>query len=178
MVVHVGLCDVGRAQPTAQERHHLVVQTITKGHPPAKKFIAGQKLIFWSVIVLSTSISVSGLTLLFRFEINLFAATFARMNALRISGALGLGEFREALAPHEEMQFAQRKYAIFSFLLMPIKLAHIYIGTVDIEGVLETMSTGEVAEQWAGDVLFLVNSAVRNRCAASEFFTGPQTPES
>lgn len=41
----------------------------TKGvHPPAKKFNAGQKLIFWSVIVLGVSISVSGLSLLFPFE--------------------------------------------------------------------------------------------------------------
>ena len=31
------------------------------GHPPAKKFNAGQKMIFWSVVVLGASISASGL---------------------------------------------------------------------------------------------------------------------
>ncbi|MEO0913852.1 MAG: cytochrome b/b6 domain-containing protein, partial [Pseudomonadota bacterium] len=39
-------------------------------HPPAKKFNAGQKLIFWSVIILGGSISASGLSLLFPFEFN------------------------------------------------------------------------------------------------------------
>jgi formate dehydrogenase subunit gamma len=121
----------------------------SKGHPPAKKFNAGQKLIFWSVIVLGTSISVSGLALLFPFEINMFAATFAKLNAFGISGALGLGELREVLAPHEEMQYAQLWHAIFSFVLMAIIFAHIYIGTVGMEGAADAMTSGEVEEQWA-----------------------------
>ncbi len=121
----------------------------SKGHPPAKKFNAGQKLIFWSVIVLCTSISVSGLALLFPFEINMFAATFAKLNAFGISGALGLGELRETLAPHEEMQYAQLWHAIVSFVLMAIIFAHIYIGTVGMEGAADAMTSGEVEEQWA-----------------------------
>ncbi len=106
-------------------------------------------MIFWSVIVLGTSISVSGLTLLFPFEINLFAATFAKLNALGISGALGLGELREVLAPHEEMQYAQLWHALVSFVLMAIILAHIYIGSVGMEGAYDAMGSGEVEEQWA-----------------------------
>ena len=121
----------------------------TKGHPPAKKFNAGQKLIFWSVIVLGTSISVSGLALLFPFEINLFSATFAKLNSLGISGALGLGELPTALAPHEEMQLSQLWHAIVSFVLMAIILAHIYIGSVGMEGAYAAMGSGEVEEQWA-----------------------------
>ena len=42
---------------------------LTKAIPAAKKFNAGQKMIFWSVIVLGASISVSGLSLLFPFEL-------------------------------------------------------------------------------------------------------------
>ncbi|WP_420862527.1 formate dehydrogenase subunit gamma [Algirhabdus cladophorae] len=121
----------------------------SKGHPPAKKFNAGQKLIFWSVIVLGTSISVSGLSLLFPFEINMFAATFAKMNAYGISGALGLGELRTTLAPHEEMQYAQLWHSIVSFVLMAIIFAHIYIGTLGMEGAGDAMTSGEVEEQWA-----------------------------
>ena len=121
----------------------------SKGHPPAKKFNAGQKLIFWSVIVLGTSISISGLALLFPFEINMFAATFGKLNSLGISGALGLGELRTTLAPHEEMQYAQLWHAIVSFVLMAIILAHIYIGTVGMEGAADAMTSGEVEEQWA-----------------------------
>lgn len=121
----------------------------TKGHPPAKKFNAGQKLIFWSVILLGGSISVSGLALLFPFEMNMFAATFAKMNAWGISGALGLGELPTVLAPHQEMQFAQLWHAIVSFVLMAIVLAHIYIGSVGMEGAYDAMGSGQVEEQWA-----------------------------
>ncbi len=38
-------------------------------HPPARKFNAGQKIIFWAVVVLGLSISLSGLSLLFPFEL-------------------------------------------------------------------------------------------------------------
>lgn len=121
----------------------------SKGHPPAKKFNAGQKLIFWSVIVLGTSISISGLALLFPFEINMFAATFAKLNSLGISEVLGLGQLRETLAQHEEMQYAQLWHAIVSFVLIAVILAHIYIGTVGMEGAYDAMGSGEVEEQWA-----------------------------
>ena len=58
-------------------------------HPPARKFNAGQKLIFWSVVVLGISISVSGISLLFPFEFHLFGPTFAKLNALGLPQALG-----------------------------------------------------------------------------------------
>ncbi len=121
----------------------------SKGHPPAKKFNAGQKLIFWSVIVFGVSISVSGLSLLFPFQFEMFAPTFAKLNSWGISGVLGLGELRTDLAPHEEMQYAQLWHAIVSFVLMAIILAHIYIGTVGMEGAYDAMGSGDVEEQWA-----------------------------
>ncbi len=121
----------------------------TKSHPPAKKFNAGQKLIFWSVILLGASISASGLALLFPFEINMFAPTFAKLNAFGIPDLLGYAALPEVLAPHQEMQYAQLWHAIVSFVLMAIVLAHIYIGSVGMEGAYDAMSTGEVEEQWA-----------------------------
>jgi formate dehydrogenase subunit gamma len=121
----------------------------SKGHPPAKKFNAGQKLIFWAVIVLGLSISVSGVSLLFPFELNMFAATFAKINATGIGGLLGFGELRETLAPHEEMQYAQLWHSIVSFVLMAIILAHIYIGSIGMEGAYDAMGSGDVEEQWA-----------------------------
>ncbi|MGH1576268.1 formate dehydrogenase subunit gamma [Planktotalea sp.] len=121
----------------------------SKGHPPAKKFNAGQKMIFWSVILFGTTISISGLALLFPFEINMFAATFAKLNAFGISGLLGLGELPTNLAPHQEMQYSQLWHAGVSFVLMAIIIAHIYIGTVGMEGAAEAMTKGDVEEQWA-----------------------------
>ncbi len=119
------------------------------GHPPAKKFNAGQKLIFWSVIVLGSSISVSGLALLFPFEINLFAPTFAKLNSIGLPGLIGIAELPTTLAPHEEMQYSQLWHAIVSFVLMAIIFAHIYIGSVGMEGAYDAMGSGEVEEQWA-----------------------------
>ncbi|WP_298837040.1 formate dehydrogenase subunit gamma [uncultured Roseobacter sp.] len=119
------------------------------GHPPAKKFNAGQKIIFWSVILLGGSISASGLSLLFPFELPMFAATFEKVNALGLPQMLGYAELRTDLAPHEEMQFAQLWHAIVSFVLMGIILAHIYIGSVGMEGAYDAMGSGEVELQWA-----------------------------
>ncbi|WP_299736650.1 formate dehydrogenase subunit gamma [uncultured Roseobacter sp.] len=119
------------------------------GHPPAKKFNAGQKLIFWSVIILGGSIAASGLSLLFPFELPMFAATFDKLNALGLPQLMGLGELNTALAPHEEMQYAQLWHAIVSFVLMVIVIAHIYIGSVGMEGAYDAMGKGEVELQWA-----------------------------
>lgn len=118
-------------------------------HPPAKKFNAGQKLIFWSVIVLGGSISASGLALLFPFEINLFAATFEKMRAFGITELPLYGPIPEALTPHSEMMHAQIWHALVSFILMGIIIAHIYIGSVGMEGAYDAMGSGEVDLNWA-----------------------------
>ncbi|MES0881104.1 formate dehydrogenase subunit gamma [Roseibium sp. SCP14] len=118
-------------------------------HPPARKFNFGQKLIFWGVIVLGASISVSGISLLFPFEFPMFAATFEVLNATGIPQLLGFGTLPTQLAPHEEMQFAQLWHAIVAFLMMAMILAHIYIGSVGMEGAYDAMGSGEVELQWA-----------------------------
>ncbi|MDA7426676.1 formate dehydrogenase subunit gamma [Thalassococcus lentus] len=118
-------------------------------HPPAKKFNAGQKIIFWSVILLGGSISVSGLSLLFPFELPLFAKTFVVLNDIGVPGWLGMAPFPVELSPQEEMQFAQLWHAIVSFVLMAIIIAHIYIGSVGMEGAFDAMGSGEVDEAWA-----------------------------
>ena len=56
-------------------------------HPPARKFNAGQKIIFWMVIILGASVSLSGLSLLMPFEIPMFAKTFAILNNVGIGPA-------------------------------------------------------------------------------------------
>ncbi|UWQ81254.1 formate dehydrogenase subunit gamma [Leisingera sp. S132] len=122
---------------------------IGNSHPPAKKFNAGQKVIFWSVILLGGSIALSGLSLLFPFEMPLFAKTFAALNSLGLPGLVGLEPLPEVLTPHQEMQFAQAWHAIVAFVLMAIIIAHIYIGSVGMEGAFDAMGSGEVDEAWA-----------------------------
>ena len=118
-------------------------------HPPAKKFNFGQKLVFWGVILLGASISVSGLSLLFPFQMPMFAGTFEALNATGLPQLVGLGTLPTELAPHEEMQFAQLWHSIVAFLMMALILAHIYIGSIGMEGAYAAMGSGEVELQWA-----------------------------
>ena len=46
-------------------------------HAPAKKFNAGQKILFWLVILAGASLSFTGISLMFPFEFSMFSWTFA-----------------------------------------------------------------------------------------------------
>lgn len=118
-------------------------------HPPARKFNAGQKIIFWSVIILGVSVSVSGLSLMMPFELPLFAKTFAVINSIGIPGWFGAEPLPEQLTPHAEMQLATLWHAIIAFVMMAIILAHIYLGSIGMEGAFDAMSRGEVDLNWA-----------------------------
>ncbi|MGG7567193.1 formate dehydrogenase subunit gamma [Rhodovulum sp. DZ06] len=118
-------------------------------HPPADKFNAGQKIVFWSVIGLGVSVSVSGLSLLFPFEMPLFAWTFEHLNALGVPELLGMATYPEVLTPQEEMQYAQIWHLVVAIGFMCIVLAHIYIGSVGMEGAFDAMGSGQVDAQWA-----------------------------
>lgn len=122
----------------------------TKGsHPPAGKFNAGEKIIFWAVIGFGVLISITGISLLFPYQLNMFAPVFEVLNYLQIPQLLGMGELNTALAPQEEMQLAQLWHAIIAFIYMAIIIAHIYLGSVGMEGALSSMTNGKVETQWA-----------------------------
>jgi formate dehydrogenase subunit gamma len=61
----------------------------------------------------------------------------------------GFAELPTVLQPQEEMQFAQLWHSIVAFAFMAIIIAHIYLGSVGMEGAFEAMGTGEVDAQWA-----------------------------
>jgi len=118
-------------------------------HPSARKFNAGQKVIFWVVIILGASVSASGISLLFPFEYPMFAATFAKLNAFGISTLLGLDSLPTNLLPHEEMQLAQVWHTIVAFVMMVVIIAHIYIGSIGMVGAYDAMGSGQVDVNWA-----------------------------
>ncbi len=111
-------------------------------HPPARKFNAGQKILFWLVILGGVSISLSGIALLFPFETHMFAKTFEVLN---VFGA-GLPTDLTAL---EEMQLAQLWHSMMALFLIAAILGHIYIGTIGMEGAFDAMGTGQVDVNWA-----------------------------
>ncbi|WP_300441323.1 formate dehydrogenase subunit gamma [uncultured Mameliella sp.] len=149
---------------------------IGKNHPPAKKFNGGQKIIFWSVILLGASISLSGLSLLFPFELPLFAKTFAIVNDTGILQGLGYGALPTDLTPQEEMQLAQLWHAIVAFVLMAIIIAHIYIGSIGMKGAFDAMGSGEVDEAWAHQHHSLWLDEVKAREAKNGKNTPDKTP--
>lgn len=111
-------------------------------HPPSKKFNAGQKIIFWAVILGGLSLVLSGIALLFPFQTSMFSGTFAVLNVFGFN-------LPTDLAPIHEMQLATAWHAIVALILIVIILAHIYIGTIGMEGAFDAMGTGEVDENWA-----------------------------
>ena len=114
------------------------------GHPPAKRFNAGQKIIFWLVIVGGASLSGTGLALLFPFEIEMFAATFKVMNQLGTN-------FPTELSPIQETQYALIWHGVMALVMIAIIIAHIYIGSLGMEGAFDAVGTGQVDINWANE---------------------------
>src|SRR6185295_10061045 len=90
-------------------------------HPPAYRFNAGQKLLYWLVVLGGSAVAISGYILLFPFY-----------------GPTILG-----------MQLAQVAHGIVALLFVAAMLGHIYIGTIGMEGAFEAMGSGEVDVNWA-----------------------------
>ena len=111
-------------------------------HPPARKFNTGQKVVFWAVILAGASISYSGIALMFPFSMEPFAATFALLNNF---GA----DLPTQLEPIQEMQLLQLWHSIVAIILIGLIFAHIYIGTLGMEGAIDAMWSGDVDENWA-----------------------------
>lgn len=113
-----------------------------QSHPPAKKFNFGQKIIFWLVMLCGISISASGLALLFPFQTTLFADTFVILNKFGF-------DLPTTLTPIQEMQTAQLWHSIVSLVLIAVIVAHIYIGTIGMQGAFAAMGSGRVDLNWA-----------------------------
>ena len=111
-------------------------------HPPAKKFNAGQKIVFWVTILGGLSLSLSGWTLLDPFTTTMFADTFALLNVVGFS-------LPTDLSPIQEQQYAQLWHAAVSMVMIAIILAHIYIGSLGMEGAFDAMGSGQVDLNWA-----------------------------
>jgi formate dehydrogenase subunit gamma len=94
---------------------------IKNKHAPAGRFNLGEKLVFWLSLAAGVAVSASGFLLLFPF----YGTDIP------------------------EMQLAQVVHAVVAILFIALILAHIYIGTLGMEGAFEAMATGEVDLNWA-----------------------------
>jgi formate dehydrogenase subunit gamma len=111
-------------------------------HPPAWKFNAGQKILFWIIMLGGLSLSLSGLALMFPFQTALFAKTFAIVNMLGF-------HLPTELTPVQEMQYATSWHGIVALALIVVVIGHIYIGTLGMQGAFSAMGSGQVDVNWA-----------------------------
>lgn len=118
-------------------------------HPPAKKFNAGQKLIFWGVMIGGLSLSISGWALLFPYEHTFFADTFNMLKGIGIDVPAMIGMAEPPYTVIQEQQYNSIWHAIVAVAMICLILAHIYIGSIGMQGAFDAMGSGEVDENWA-----------------------------
>ena len=117
---------------------------IGTGHPHSKKFNAGQKIIFWLVILGGSSLSASGWALLVPpYDLHLFSTSFAALNDW-----FNL-DLPAQLTATQELQLNQLWHGAVAVVMIGVILCHIYIGSVGMEGAFAAMGRGRVDLNWA-----------------------------
>src|SRR6478735_4918882 len=94
---------------------------IKSKHAPSGRFNPGEKLVFWFALGAGLAVIISGYLLIFPFYVTDIAG----------------------------MQLAQIVHAVVAVLFIAVIIAHIYIGTLGMEGAFEAMATGDVDLNWA-----------------------------
>jgi len=90
-------------------------------HPDAGRFNGGQKMVFWITVLGGAVVAVSGYLLVFPFF-------FTDMEGMQLSHII---------------------HSLLSVLMIAAMLAHIYIGSVGMDGAFDAMGTGQVDMNWA-----------------------------
>lgn len=89
--------------------------------PPAQRFNAGQKLVFWGVVLGGLLMFLTGITLMFPFF-------WTDVHAL---------------------QWTLLGHGLLALMMVGLILGHIYIGTIGMEGAFDAMWEGRVDRNWA-----------------------------
>ena len=95
--------------------------TRSGAHIETGRFNPGQKMIFWAVVLFGAAISVTGYVLMFPLSVT------------DVNG----------------MQLMQIIHAAAAGILIAIIIAHIYTGTMGVEGSFSAMGSGKVDVNWA-----------------------------
>lgn len=94
---------------------------LAKGHPPAGRFNAAQKALYWFTMGGGLLVAVSGYLLMFPFTLTDIAG----------------------------QQWAHIVHGLMAMVMIAAILGHAYIGSIGMEGAFEAMSTGRVDYNWA-----------------------------
>jgi formate dehydrogenase subunit gamma len=90
-------------------------------HPAADRFNAGQKVVYWVVVIGGAIVAITGYLLMFPF----YGTTI------------------------DTMQRAEMVHGLATVLFIAFMLGHIYIGTIGMQGAFEAMGEGTVDVNWA-----------------------------
>lgn len=90
-------------------------------HPAADRFNAGQKVVYWIVVLGGAVVAITGYMLMFPF----YGTTI------------------------DTMQRAEIVHEVAAALFIAFMLGHIYIGTLGMQGAFEAMGEGTVDVNWA-----------------------------
>ncbi|MBP2297470.1 formate dehydrogenase subunit gamma [Azospirillum picis] len=90
-------------------------------HPEAGRFNAGQKMVFWSIVLGGMAMAATGYLMMVPFAFS------------------GIGG----------MQILHVIHGLVAAGLIAAVIGHIYIGTIGMEGAFDAMGCGEVDENWA-----------------------------
>jgi len=93
-----------------------------KKSPPAYRFNAGQKITYWIVVAASATLSITGFILMFPFDAGLDPGGLYTANLV---------------------------HGVVAVLFIAVMLAHVYIGSIGLEGAFEGMADGVVDIAWA-----------------------------
>jgi formate dehydrogenase subunit gamma len=124
-VVLMFLMWIGQNFPTAADVQWFKMGGgMGKGHQhaPAYKFNGGQKALYWLIVIGGAAMIISGYMLLFPFY-----------------GGLTVGN----------MELAEIFHGVVGVLFVALIIAHIYLGTLGMEGAFESMVDGNVDLNWA-----------------------------
>ena len=115
---------------------------VGRDHPPAYRFNAGQKVVYWIVVLGGGAAALTGYALIFPF----YGTDI------------------------QTMQNAEIVHGVVAMLFIAAMLAHIYIGTIGMEGAFEAMGSGTVDLNWAKEhhALWLENEAARTGPSQSQ----------
>jgi len=113
-------------------------------HPPAWKFNAGQKMIYWAAVGGGGALVLTGAGLLFPFY---------------VTNILG-------------MQLIQVAHSMIAAVMMAIIIGHIYLGTIGVRGSFDAMASGRVDLHWAQEHhrLWVQDEAARGRLAPEKMY--------
>ncbi|MEQ8504268.1 MAG: formate dehydrogenase subunit gamma [Rhodospirillales bacterium] len=111
-------------------------------HPEAPRFNAGQKIVFWLVILGGASLTLSGLALMFPGDVSPWAGTFALLNMFGTS-------LPTELSTLQETQLSVLWHSLVALVMIGAIIGHIYIGSLGMEGAIDAVGSGQVDLNWA-----------------------------